>query len=357
MLVLLFVAALGCTADPKPDPNPAPNPAPVNLDFESGTPGEVPPGWFSPTKQAGYTAALSTEGAKQGKQCVRVNGAPTPVEGKPAFGNVMQQIDATPYRGKRVRFRGAVRVEGGAATAGLWMRIDRTAKQVGFFDNMQDRPIRAGQWTYYEITGDIAGDAEVLNVGMMLQQEGSAWLDDVTIQTVAPLKMRAGPPRAVTPRGLENLLAFTRLFGIVRHFHASDEAAAADWDAVAVNGADAVESARNPSELASRLREIFVPLAPSVRIHLANAPPQASATIPPGARDIAAWRHKGLGPKQPQAYNIYSSERVRHSIADADPKLPDPPQPLHLDLGGGVSASIPLAVYADESRHPASSIA
>jgi C-terminal processing protease CtpA/Prc len=63
-----------------------------------------------------------------------------------------------------------------------------------------------------------------------------------------------------------------------------------------------------------------------------------------------AWQHTGLGPKQPDEYNIYSSERVRHSIADADPKLPDPRQPLSLDLGGGVSASIPLSVYADASH-------
>ena len=342
MLALLFVAALGCDADS--------NPAPVNLDFESGSPGEVPPGWLSPTAKVGYTVALSTDAPKQGKQSVRLSRGAAIDPAGPGFGNIMQQIDATPYRGKRVRFRGAVRVDGAAATAALWMRVDRAAKQIGFFDNMQDRPIRGETWAYYEITGDIAGDAEVLNVGMTLQQEGSAWLDDVTIQTVAPLKMRAGPPRAVTPRGLDNLLAFTRLFGIVRHFHASDEAAAADWDAVAVNGADAVESARNPSELASRLREVFVPLAPSVRIELANAPPPASATKPPGARDIVAWRHKGLGPKEAQAYNIYSRERVRHNIADADPKLPDPLQPLQLDLGGGVSASIPLAVYADASH-------
>ena len=33
----------------------------------------------------------------------------------------------------------------------------------------------------------------------------------------------------LSPRGLENLIAFTRLLGYIRHFHPSDQAAATDW--------------------------------------------------------------------------------------------------------------------------------
>ena len=54
----------------------ATNRIPVNLDFESGAPGAVPSGWISPTTGAGYTAALSTESPKQGKQSVRLSGKP-----------------------------------------------------------------------------------------------------------------------------------------------------------------------------------------------------------------------------------------------------------------------------------------
>ncbi len=337
VLALLLVVALSAVA--------APIPAPMNLDFESGSPGEVPPGWLSPTATLGYTVAISTDAPKQGRQCVRLSSGAIDPKG-PGFGNVMQQIDATPYRGKRVRFRGAVRVDGAKASAGLWMRVDRPEKQMGFMENMQARPIYASGWGYYEITGDVAADAEVLNFGLVLQGEGSTFLDDVTIETVAP----PGPARAVTPRGLENLAAFTRLFGIVRYFHASDEAAAADWDAVAIDGAAAVESAQNPSELATRLREIFLPLAPAVRIDPGDAGTQASAARPAEAKEIVAWQHTGLGAKETDPESVYSSQRIRRGIDNPDPKLPDPLQPLRLDLGGGVSASIPLAVYADGSH-------
>lgn len=322
----------------------APNPAPVNLDFESGSEGEVPPGWFSPTTQFGYTAALTTDRPQQGKQSVKLTGAPAP-DARMAFGNVMQHVDAAAYRGKRVRLRGAVRVEGVGASAGLWLRVDRAQKQMGFFDNMQDRPIRSSAWAYYEIAGDVAADAESLNLGLILQGTGTAWLDDVTIDVVPNVPARSAPPRALTPRGLENLVAFTRLFGIVRHFHPSDEAAAADWDAIAVDGPGVVEHAKDANELAARLGDVFLPIAPSIRIVPTSAKPKGLPK-PDGAQEVVAWQHHGFGHKQsPQG--PYASERIRRKLDEPDARFPDPLQPFLLDLGAGVSASVPLSVFAD----------
>ncbi len=339
-LALLLVASLHAAAA-------TPNPAPTNLDFESGAPGEAPPGWLTPTAKGGYPAVLSAEKPKQGKQCVRLSAAGN-VEDASPFGNVMQQIDATPYRGKRLRFRAAVRIEAENGTTGLWMRVDRPAQQFGFFENMQDRPVTSPEWAYYEISGDVADDAEVLNIGLLLMREGTAFLDDVTLEVVPKLEMRSAPPRPVTPRGLQNLTAFTRLFGIVRYFHASDQAAAADWDAVAVNAVDAVESAKDASELVTRLNDIFLPLAPSVRIYPSSAPLPAPRVVKPaGAKTIVAWQHNGLGQGPKKAESIYVSERIRDDAAKPDPKVADLLQPMTLDLGGGVSASVPLAVYAD----------
>ena len=95
----------------------------------------------------------------------------------------MQTFDAAAYRGKRVRFRAAVRLAaaGDDDRAQMWFRVDRTDGGMGFFDNMRDRPIRGVDWQYYDITGDVDSDAGRINIGLMLIGKGKAWIDDVSV--------------------------------------------------------------------------------------------------------------------------------------------------------------------------------
>jgi hypothetical protein len=159
---------------------------PANLGFEEGQPGQAPDHWRVP-KIPGYHVLISGEDPKSGKQCVTIKRG---TEKPGPFGNVMQGIDAAPFRGKRVRYRAAVRtqIEGQEGSAHLWMRVDLTAKdgkrRSGFFDNMSNRPIRKNDWDYYEIVGDIAEDAETVIVGMFLRGSGQAWMDDVSLEIV-----------------------------------------------------------------------------------------------------------------------------------------------------------------------------
>ena len=142
---------------------------PLNLDFEQGELGRVPMGWFVPT--SGYVAKISERDPKNGKRGVILTRAPS---GKPGpgrskrkfgFGNLMQSSEAAPYWGKRVRFRAAVRVKASQpySRAQLWLRVDREGRQMGFFDNMGDRPITYNEWRYYEIIGDVAQDGRRIN--------------------------------------------------------------------------------------------------------------------------------------------------------------------------------------------------
>jgi hypothetical protein len=159
---------------------------PANADFEEGQPGQAPDPWRVP-QIPGYQVLISDENPKSGKQCVTIKRG---TEKPGPFGNVMQGIDAAPFRGKRVRYRAAVRteIEGQEGSAHLWMRVDLTAKEgkrrSGFFDNMSGRPIRKNDWDYYEIVGDIAEDAETIVVGMFLRGRGQAWMDDVSLEIV-----------------------------------------------------------------------------------------------------------------------------------------------------------------------------
>ena len=82
----------------------------ANPDFELGNVGQLPDGWISPTANIGYPAEVVEENPKTGKRAALVRSvAGAQIEAR-AFGNLMQTIDATQWRGHRVRFRAAVRM-------------------------------------------------------------------------------------------------------------------------------------------------------------------------------------------------------------------------------------------------------
>jgi pimeloyl-ACP methyl ester carboxylesterase len=77
-----------------------------------------------------------------------------------------QSLDVTSYQGGQFRFKGFVRVENAnkLSNARLWARVD-TEKGIGFFDNMNNRPISNDEWKEYIILGDIDQKAVSLIIG------------------------------------------------------------------------------------------------------------------------------------------------------------------------------------------------
>jgi hypothetical protein len=92
---------------------------------------------------------------------------------------------------------------------------------------------------------------------------------------------------------LEELHAFAKLYGYVRFFHPSDEAAAADWDRVAIEGARRVVQGSTRAQLLASLREIFEPLAPTLLVFPIEHPPPAAEPARDGR--VLAWQHEGYG--------------------------------------------------------------
>ncbi len=338
---------------------------PQNLGFEHGQPGASPQGWVVPTP--GYAAKLTAEKPKAGVLCAELVRSGESGQGR--FGNLMQSFDATAYRGKRVRFRAAVRintvVKGNRGDrAQLWLRVDRQNGQMGFFDNMDDRPIREPEWNYFEITGDVATDAERINIGMIVFGSGKAWIDDVSFEALGNVPtVPVEAARGLTPRGLEDEIAFARLFGYVRYFHPSDQAMHTDWTSFAIRGAREVESARDDTELAQKLTSLFSPIAPTVRALTTVQEYALPADLlpPKGAADLKVtyWRHLGDGLTS-QKPNAYHSERVEESAQGAGrisidfltslgfrSKTLAPDSPWNADVGGGVRVWVAVALYAD----------
>ena len=311
----------------------------VNPGFEEGNPGAFPPGWHAgigadEAKVAtGYSAAIDADRPRTGRASVRLDSPRGPV-GERDFGTVTTSVDAAQYRGHRVRLTGAVRASpGDDGKVGLWLRVDRDNGLNGFFDNMDRRPITRMDWADYSIQGDVAADATKLVFGLLLIGHGQAWLDDVRLEDLGPAKGSGipvgwgnrprnaptqgdAPPSALSSREIVNLHAFARLYGLVRFFHPSDEAASADWDRLALAGVARVEKAKDPAALAEALRATFQPVAPTVDVF----PTARSATRllnarPPEAVSAVRWHHIGFGDDPGHAY---SSERVSADDATED---------------------------------------
>lgn len=166
----------------------------------------------------------------------------------------------------------------------------------------------------------------------------------------APLRAAEGdePPRPLSVRGVENLVAFTRLLGYVRFFHPSDQAATAHWGEVAIAGAQAAERAVNPADLARTLEELFRPLAPTVRVFPgADRPGLPPELLPPANPEVVFWVHHGV-PLSQDPESVYESERVaRREAPPPGTDVPVPGEPLVVPLGAGVSALVPLSLYKD----------
>ncbi len=110
---------------------------------------------------------------------VRLNRKNIVAEGNSdGYGTITGTLDASRLRGKHITLKAAVRADQGSRGQ-LWLRVDRPGGEMGFFDNMGDRPIVSRAWNYYEITGKVDSDAFRIMFGCILNGLGKVWLDDV----------------------------------------------------------------------------------------------------------------------------------------------------------------------------------
>ncbi|TDW50348.1 hypothetical protein EV144_102787 [Flavobacterium sp. 270] len=61
--------------------------------------------------------------------------------------------------------------------AGVWARVDTKNEEEGFFDNMQDRPIKSKEWNSYTIEGTIDENSKSLSFGGLCLFNGKFYFD------------------------------------------------------------------------------------------------------------------------------------------------------------------------------------
>jgi hypothetical protein len=142
----------------------------------------APPGWFLSGSDANrFRAAVDRGVAHDGNASGRLEAIG---ENVPGAATLMQSIPGAPFRGKRVRFSAALRTDGVARWAGLWMRVDRASGRGGF-DNMQDRPVRGTTgWAVHHVVLDVAADATALHFGMLQDGPGVSHIDAAALEVV-----------------------------------------------------------------------------------------------------------------------------------------------------------------------------
>ena len=110
---------------------------------------------------------------------------------------------------------------------------------------------------------------------------------------------------------IQNLRAFTKLYGYVKYFHPSDEASQIDWDKFAIYGTEKVKNVKNWQGLKTVLEELFLPIAPTIQIyHSSEKPEDPKLHLPEDTTGlkVVAWQHSGVG--LGMAGSIYRSIRL-----------------------------------------------
>ncbi len=138
----------------------------------------------------------------------------------------------------------------------------------------------------------------------------------------------------------------------LRFFHPSDEAADTDWAQFMIAMLDDVEGARDSASLAAALDDHVATVAPTVRVFATASPPRDEGATPPEADGVIAWEHRGVNHREAVQEGFYSSERVRGplDVGERPDWFPYPDEPLVVDLGAGISARIPLAVFTSQEE-------
>lgn len=111
-------------------------------------------------------------------------------------------------------------------------------------------------------------------------------------------------------RAVQNLQAFTKMYGYIRYFHPSDEAQKIDWDKFAVYGVSKTIDVKNDTELKAILNELFSPIAPTAKAYLKNEKIDKLLKTPSSniskKYKTTFWQYKGLELNQ----SLFESKRT-----------------------------------------------
>lgn len=293
------------------------------------------------------------------------------------FAALSQTVSAEAFRGQRIRIRMYSRTRNlVSGSSYLYVSVRGLATDANAYANSQSRAVKGStaDWVLDTLSVMVPTNAETISFGSIVDGSGEVWLDDAAVtvdDATSPVTITDGgfettaqfagqansvpliAAKAATDRGLDAMMAFARLTGYVRFFYPADTILATNWAYFTTEGLPIAERATTTDSLVRTLTALFKGMAPDVTVYASNSPPPIVAATRPAdttGLGVAFWRHVGVGlptSTMPRERNIYSSRRVVLPLDNGS--LPnganDPLRPVRVDLGGGVSAVVPTALW------------
>ncbi len=151
-------------------------PSPSNLDFEELEDGIVKD-WRIQSGQSRleHETTGSNDNPYKGEACGMIRKAPGRSFGE-TFGNIFQAVKADDYRGEKIRFTAAARINDG--TGYLWLSINKGTREPDIF---HQEVITSIEWQEYDILAEVPQKATKITYGLAYVGQGTAFIDDVSI--------------------------------------------------------------------------------------------------------------------------------------------------------------------------------
>lgn len=153
---------------------------------------------------------------------------------------------------------------------------------------------------------------------------------------------------------LNNLVAFSKLYGYIKYFHPSSESENLNWNLFAQYGTEKVKEANSRDELIVTLNELFKPIAPSILITTSDdiSDYPASRYTPPDTTGykLIRWVHDGYGTEKDRNKDetVYDSYITNSDTADIKEITI-----IEKDLGNGIKVKFPSVIYSNGNTFPA----
>jgi C-terminal processing protease CtpA/Prc len=353
-----------------------------------------------------YTVDVDSSVARSGRRSLRIDGfTTTPLGG----GSVLQQIRADRFRGKRVRVSAYVRTRNVRGLGGTIAVAVAGEGRVVAQSRLDQAPLTGSRnWQLLTAVVDVPGLAVGLNITGTLEGAGTTWFDNFRIEVIGnsgdslhepvsgvstaqaqsladhfrqfdeqlrdadferielarPLLLGRSPleaPQLLSARGLDNLFAFTRLVGVVRHFYPTEQVRTTNWSDFTIRAVRLVERAPNAESLARTLRTLFEPIAPDIVITVGTTTPKLpKARVPSQNPSVTWWSNIGIALAPPEISapgRIYSSSLlVRRAAGGRVPRgVPHPDSAWSAVLGAGLAAAVPVARWTVFSSNDSAS--